>query len=119
MFTINRRTVLRTALIGGLAATVVACTDGYAYGASHKSNEHVVTIKGHVFEPAVLEIAAGDVVTFVNEDRAPHTATHSDGAFDTGRLGKGDSKALQFSAAGSFSYFCAVHPSMKAEIIVK
>ncbi|MCK0096999.1 cupredoxin family copper-binding protein [Yoonia sp. F2084L] len=81
--------------------------------------DHVVTIKGFAFEPAVLTIAAGDSVTFVNEDGAPHTATANNGAFDTGNLGRGDQSKLTFSAAGTFDYFCSVHPNMTAQIVVQ
>lgn len=81
--------------------------------------DHVVTIKGFAFEPAVLTIAAGDRVTFVNKDGAPHTATQNDGAFDTGRLKKNAKSMLTFAAAGTFNYFCEIHPKMKAQIVVK
>lgn len=81
--------------------------------------DHVVTISGFKFQPANLTIAAGDSVTFVNKDGAPHTATHNGGGFDTGRLSKNGKSKMRFSAAGTFSYFCAVHPNMKAQIIVE
>lgn len=81
--------------------------------------DHVVTIKGFAFEPANLTIAAGDSVTFINEDNAPHTATANNGAFDTGRLGNGGQSKLTFTSAGAFDYFCAVHPNMTASIVVQ
>lgn len=79
---------------------------------------HQVLIKGMKFDPRELTIAAGDSVTFLNEDNAPHTATARDGSFDTGRLSKGESVEASFAAAGTFDYFCAVHPMMKGTITV-
>lgn len=79
--------------------------------------DHIVTIQNHRFSPARLSIAVGDTVTFVNRDSVTHTA--SGDAFDTGRLGKGDSKRLTFAAAGSFAYICKVHHSMHGTIIVQ
>lgn len=81
--------------------------------------DHTVTIKGFAFEPSALTIAAGDTVTFINMDNAPHTATHGDGAFDTGRLSKNDAFSVEFLTAGEFAYFCAIHRSMTAQITVE
>ena len=80
--------------------------------------DHTVTIEGMKFSPAVLSIAAGDTVTFVNQDSAPHTAT-AEGTFDTGRLRQGQSGQVTFDAAGSFAYVCTVHPAMKGTITVQ
>jgi plastocyanin len=78
--------------------------------------EHAVTIKGMKFDPAEITVAAGDTITFTNEDGAPHTATADDGAFDTGRLNKGESATVTVSAAGAHPYKCLVHPSMKGTV---
>ena len=79
--------------------------------------DHTVTISGFAFQPATLSIAAGDTVTFMNKDGAPHTATQK-GGFDTGRLGKGKEATITFDAAGSFDYICKFHPAMKGQIVV-
>ncbi len=79
---------------------------------------HTVNIQGHSFSPANLTISAGDTVTFINKDGAPHTATADNGSFDTGRLGRNDSASLTFNSSGTTSYFCAIHPSMKGSITV-
>ncbi len=77
-----------------------------------------VVIKGMKFNPATLQIAAGDSVTFTNEDGAPHTATADDKSWDTGRLSRGNAASITFAAPGRYAYHCAVHPSMKGVIIV-
>jgi plastocyanin len=78
--------------------------------------EHAVAIKGMKFVPDALTVAVGDTITFTNEDAAPHTATADDGAFDTGRLGRGESATVTVSAAGEHPYICLVHPSMKGTV---
>jgi plastocyanin len=83
-----------------------------------RAADHSVSIKSMKFSPAELTIAVGDTVTFTNEDGAPHTASANDGSFETGRLSKGASASVTFAAAGTFDYFCNVHKSMKAVIIV-
>lgn len=101
--TILRLTVLSSVLLASSA-----------YAATHK-----VMIEGMKFSPAAIDVAVGDTITFTNMDGAPHTATAKDGAFDTGRLSKGQSADVKISSAGVVNYFCAVHPSMKAEVSAK
>ncbi len=85
------------------------------YADSH-ATVHEVSIEGFAFSPAVLEVAVGDVVKFTNLDGAPHTATANNGAFDTGRLKRGESFELTVTDAGEHPYFCTFHRSMTATI---
>ena len=113
MSNLTRRSILR------LAATAVAVPVAATFArADGHATTHQVVIKGFAFEPANLTINAGDSVEFINEDGAPHTATADNGSFDTGNLGRGQKATLTFSTAGTYSYFCAVHPSMKGSITV-
>ena len=80
---------------------------------------HSVTIKGFSFSPASLSVTKGDTVTFKNADQAPHTATAKDGSFDTETIEAGGSKQITITNAGSFQYFCGVHPHMTAEILAQ
>lgn len=89
------------------------------FASSAFAANHAVMIKGMQFSPAVVNVAVGDTITFTNMDSAPHTATAKNGAFDTGRLSKGKSAEITISSAGDVSYFCAVHPSMKAKVSAK
>ena len=77
---------------------------------------HTVIIKGMKFSPKNLRVAVGDRITFVNQDSVSHTATASDGAFDTGRVRGGQSKRVTVRVAGRHSYFCQFHPSMKGSV---
>lgn len=77
---------------------------------------HTVTIKGMAFVPKTLAVRVGDKINFVNQDSAPHTASAGDGAFDTGRLTRGQSKLVTVSKAGTHAYICKVHPMMKGTI---
>lgn len=78
-----------------------------------------VAIRGFAFAPGNLQVPAGAMVTWTNEDDAPHTATAKDGSWDTGILHKGESKTLTFDKAGDYSYYCTVHPSMVARLQVR
>jgi len=49
---------------------------------------------------------------------ANHTATASDGSFDTGTIAPGGSGSVTFNTPGTYSYFCAIHPDMTGTITV-
>lgn len=90
------------------------------------------------YKPSTLEVSTGDTVTWTNEDSGVHhtvtsgepagdtvpgvskgSAAKPDGLFDGDLADAGASFTFTFEEAGTFSYFCNVHPSMTAEIVVK
>ena len=77
-----------------------------------------VTIKDFKFAPASITVHEGDTITWTNQDIAPHTATASDGSFDTGNISKGGSGSATFSKAGTIPYICSIHPNMKGTVVV-
>jgi LPXTG-motif cell wall-anchored protein len=64
-------------------------------------------------------VNVGDTVTWSNSGPTGHSATATDGSFDTGILQKGSSGSHTFTQAGTFSYFCTPHPFMKGTIVVQ
>jgi plastocyanin len=70
------------------------------------------------FEPSLLTVTPGTIVTWTNEDSAPHTATAEDESFDTGRLDKGESGEVTFDTSGTFDYICVYHPYMEGSVLV-
>ena len=103
----------RSALAVFAAAPMALALAGRANAAAHS-----VTMEGMAFSPAEITIARGDSVTFSNNDSVTHTATFRSAGMDTGRLSPGQTATLSFANAGTFDYFCAVHPSMRARVIV-
>ena len=84
------------------------------------SNAVKVVIKNYAFTPASLTISVGQTVTWTNEDTAPHTVTVSSGpqTFSSPELSTGDTYSFTFTKAGTYSYYCAVHPTMTASVTV-
>jgi len=76
------------------------------------------TIKGFAFAPAQITAKVGDVIAFSNGDTTNHTVNLDDGSCQTGPIAGGSSAALVFSAAGTYPFHCAIHPSMKGTITV-
>ena len=77
-----------------------------------------IHVKDFKFSPTPAKIRAGDRVTFVNDDDEAHTVTASDKSFDSEGLDTGGSWQHVFSKPGTYSYFCELHPYMKATIVV-
>ena len=68
------------------------------------------------FLPKEATVRAGGTITFVNRDKAPHTAEGE--GFDTGRLDRGDSKRVKVEKPGTYEYFCDFHRFMTATVEV-
>ncbi len=77
-----------------------------------------VEIVEFAYQPEPVVVAVGGKVIWQNEDSAPHTATADDGSFDTGTLDKGKLKSETFKEAGTFPYFCEIHPTMHGTVEV-
>jgi LPXTG-motif cell wall-anchored protein len=77
-----------------------------------------VSIRDFSFGPSSITVHVGDTVSWSNTGASEHTATASNGSFDTGILKKGQSGSHTFNTAGSFSYICSVHPFMKGTVVV-
>ncbi len=82
------------------------------------AGHHVVTIAEMSFQPATINVARGDTVTFVNKDIVPHTATAA-GVFDSQKMDAGASWRFTFNKTGQFGYTCAYHPTMAGVVRVK
>ncbi|MDH3247434.1 MAG: cupredoxin domain-containing protein [Acidimicrobiia bacterium] len=77
-----------------------------------------VTIFDNGYTPASLSVSEGTTVTWTNTGAAPHTATDRSGRFDSGFMMTGDSFSQTFTTAGTYQYFCTIHPEMVATITV-
>jgi plastocyanin len=81
-----------------------------------------VTIKNFAFDPSILTVKTGTVVTWVNNDGVPHALVSDAGspaAFSSDTLSTGTSYTFTFIQAGTYPYHCSIHPSMKGTIIVQ
>jgi plastocyanin len=77
-----------------------------------------VTIKNFKFAPASSSVHVGDTITWTNQDAIGHTATATDGSFNTGTINQGKSGSHTFTKAGTFAYICSIHPSMHGTVVV-
>jgi plastocyanin len=78
------------------------------------------SIKDYAFTPADLTVKTGDTVTWTNGDKAPHTVTSTSGKgpLDSPNLQTGDKYSYTFTSAGTYQYYCAIHPDMLGSVTV-
>ena len=73
---------------------------------------------GPGFSPVTLTVPAGTTVTWGNNDSAQHTSS-SDGAGWSLILNSGATGSFRFNTAGTFTYHCDLHASMRGTVIVQ
>jgi uncharacterized protein (TIGR03118 family) len=77
------------------------------------------TINNFAFMPSTVTIAAGVQVQWINQDGTAHTVTADDARFHSDILDRGQTFSQTFSAPGTYSYHCSIHPFMKGKVVVQ
>jgi plastocyanin len=81
---------------------------------------NTIMIKDFMYSPAEITVAPGAKITVTNADKAAHTVTAGDKAFDTGNIAPGQTGQLTApTKPGSYPYICTIHPYMTGMLIVK
>ncbi len=91
--------------------------------ATGAASSGALSIKGFAFNPAQLGVNKGATVTWTNDDGTTHTVTSGvpgtpRGRFDQ-RVEPGRRFNFTFAEQGTFEFFCSIHNSMKATVLVK
>jgi plastocyanin len=77
-----------------------------------------VFIQGMAFNPSSISVTAGTTIKWTNKDGVAHTVTSNTNLFNSGSIATGGTFTFTFSTAGTYSYFCSIHPSMVASVTV-
>lgn len=92
---------------------------------NNERGENEVWMQSIAFVPDNLTVSVGTTVTWVNKDAVIHTVTsgtpgNPTGRFDSGNMNNGDTFTFTFNSAGTYEYYCRLHPTqMTATIIVR
>jgi len=113
--------VRRRYLIVALAVIAAACSgDNTTTTEGAEVEGERIEIAELAFTPDTLTVATGATVVWVNADEAlPHTSTSDDDLWSSGNLAGGDEFSHTFDEAGTFAYFCEIHPTMRGTIVVE
>ncbi len=130
----HRRSIVRRTVAGAvvLAAVVAALAGGAVSlagcGTPAEANTVTVVMKGLRFEPSDITIDQGTKVIWINKDEGTaHSSTAEgweEGTTDPTKwnsmpMNPDESFEHVFDIAGTFDYFCMVHPYMKGVVKVR
>jgi plastocyanin len=91
----------------------------FALGDAPVETTEVTAVKSYKFDPAVIQVAVGDDVTWTNEDDFPHNIHFLTGPDETHDLPVGENVTVAFDDSGDFYYECSIHPQqMRGKVIV-
>jgi plastocyanin len=110
---------MRKYLLSVVAAAAVFTAGCGGSGTSEPvAATEVEMVKSYSFDPKVIEIEAGDTVTWTNEDNFTHTV-QVDGQEDH-KVEQGESVEITFDEPGTYDYVCTLHSQdMDGTVIVK
>ena len=78
-----------------------------------------ITIQGFAFVNSPISVKAGAPIVITNLDNTEHTVTADDGSsFGTDAVRGNKTATLTVSKAGTFTFHCNIHPSMKGTLVV-
>jgi len=78
-----------------------------------------VTIDNFSFGPQTANVPVGTTVTWINRDDIPHTVVSTDGVFKSKVRDTDEKFSYTFDKAGTYPYYCSVHPKVTGKIIVQ
>ena len=77
-----------------------------------------VGIKDFMYTPMTVTVPVGTTVQWINLDDIPHTVVEKTKAWRSPALDTNDTYSHTFDKAGTYEYFCGLHPQMVAKVIV-
>jgi len=114
-----RRGIRMVGVLVAAAALVAYASALHAGAAAPDATGPQVEINHHKFSPATLTVPVGATVTWTNHDGDVHTVVSTAQKFSSRGIDNDESFSQKFTAPGTYDYFCTLHPTMTATVIVK
>ncbi len=117
-----RRSVSTAILLAALGLGIAELRAGagnFTASAQQTPETAEVKIDNFSFGPAELRVPVGTTVTWTNRDDIPHTVVSTDKVFKSRVLDTDEKFSFTFSKAGTFPYFCSIHPKMTGKVVVQ
>ena len=109
---------LATAVMIAVPLLLVGSPSVAANDQSSAANAEV-KIDNFSFGPQTITVSVGATVTWTNRDDIPHTVVSTDGVFKSKVRDTDEKFSYTFTKAGTYPYFCSVHPKMTGKIVVQ
>ena len=116
-----RRSVSVAVLVAIVGIAALGARNFAVAAQQQKPQNAEVKIDNFSFAPAALTVSVGSTVTWTNRDDIPHTVVSADDpkAFKSKVLDTDEKFSFTFTKAGTYAYFCSVHPKMTGKVIVQ
>ena len=111
--------LMGTFLLGVAVAAVASISLHAEKGAAADPAPVDIKIDNFTFAPQRLIVRAGTTVIWRNRDDIPHAIASSSRLFKSKALDTDDTYAFTLTTAGTFEYFCSLHPQMTGTIVVE
>jgi plastocyanin len=106
-------------VMAALAVLLLAAHVQSAGGQESKPATVDVKIDNFSFSPATITVSVGTTVRWTNRDDIPHTVVSDKEIFKSKTLDTDEQYSYTFTKAGTYGYFCSIHPKMTGQVIVK
>jgi plastocyanin len=103
---------------GGLRFVRVADAALEDGGQAAADGTHVV-VDNFSFAPATATIPVGTTVTWTNRDDIPHNVVSPEQKFKSQVLDTNEKFSHTFAVAGTYKYYCSIHPRMTGQVVVR
>ena len=78
-----------------------------------------VVVDNFSFAPATATVPVGTTVTWTNHDDIPHNVVSPEQKFKSRVLDSDETFSHTFDVAGTYKYYCSIHPRMTGQIVVR
>ena len=102
-----------------IAILLLAGSPGVKASDQPSAQATAVKIDNFSFGPQTLTVPVGATVTWTNRDDIPHTAVSTEGAFKSKVMDTDEKFSYTFTKAGTYPYYCTIHPKMTGQVVVQ
>jgi plastocyanin len=104
-----------------ITATILGLAIGgtLAFHVAAEEDANTVIVKDFLFTTKELTVPVGTTVKWVNNDDIPHNVVDKGKSFRSKPIDTNETFSFTFTKAGTFNYFCSLHPQMGGTVIVQ
>ncbi len=107
-------------LLAAMVATLLlSAASPYSSTKTPQPTTAEVKVDNFSFGPATLTVGVGTTVTWTNRDDIPHTIVSTEKVFKSKVLDTDEKFSFTFDKAGTYPYFCSIHPKMTGSVVVQ
>ena len=107
----------RSAIAAVILGLAVGGTLAFHVAAAEDAN--TVIVKDFLFMAQDLTVPVGTTVKWINKDDIPHNVVETNKVFRSKPFDTDETFSYTFATAGTFNYFCSLHPKMVGKIVAQ